>query len=201
MRFVLDDDGFMVDLNKTTLEEHNRKKREAKIYAHNEKFLKELYADLQYRGASYLYDHGKRNPEEMQILVSDLIDYKTGRSNLNFSYHQLYTIKDGLYYWKNITCGRYCFKRIDEQDENCTKSISRVKYEITKTDTSESDMQKLVDFLAKTEEGEFATCKKYLKENPHTLLKWYQTNTEQGGHSIYQWVAWTEMSLNEIDNS
>ena len=163
-----------------------------------EKFLKELYLDLQYKGASYLYDFGKKNPEAMYILVSDLINYKTPRSRLSFDYQQLYTIKDGLYYWKTITCGRYCFKRVDSEEKS-TPGISRVKYEIIKLDTSEHDMQQLMEFLSKTEKGEFSTCKKYLKNNPHTLLKWYQINTEQGGDNVAQWVAWTEMSLNEID--
>ena len=26
-----------------------------------------------------------------------------------------------------------------------------------------------------------------------------QMNTEQGGDNVAQWIAWTEMSLNEID--
>ena len=82
------------------------------------KFLEELYLDLQYRGASYLYDFGKKNPEAMYILVSDLINYKTPRSRLSFDYQQLYTIKDGLYYWKTITCGRYCFKRVDSEEKS-----------------------------------------------------------------------------------
>ena len=60
-------------------------------------------------------------------------------------------------------------------------------------------MNKLIDFLSNTDKDEFPTCKKYLEYNPHVLLKWYQTNTEQGGDNIAQWVAWTEMSLNEID--
>jgi len=164
------------------------------------KFLEELYLHLRYKEASYLYDFGKRNPEAMQILVSDLINYKTGRSRLSFSsYQQLYTMKDGLYYWKDITCGRYCFKRVDDQGETHTQGISRVKYEITKLDTSERDMQQLTEFLSNTKKNEFSTCKKYLENNPHTLLHWYQVNTEQGGDSVYQWVAWTEMSLDEID--
>ena len=164
-----------------------------------EKFLKELYLDLQYKGASYLYDFGKENPEAMQILVTDLINYKTNRSRLSFSHQQLYSIKDGLYYWKDIRCGRYCFKKVESNNENHKHGISGVKYEITQLDTSENDMNQLIEFLSNTEKDEFSTCKKYLEHNPHVLLKWYQTNTEQGGDNIAQWIAWTEMSLNEID--
>tara|TARA_B100000902_G_scaffold231130_1_gene219242 strand:+ start:354 stop:869 length:516 start_codon:yes stop_codon:yes gene_type:complete len=165
------------------------------------KFLEELYLDLQSKGASYLFDFGKHNPEAMHISVSDLMDYKTGRSNLTFSIQQLYSQnEDGLYDWKDITCGRYCFKRIDGQHStNGPYPWARVKYEISKIDTSERDMKQLTEFLSKTEKGEFSTCKKYLENNPHILLKWYQINTEQGGDNVGQWIAWTEMSLNEID--
>ena len=70
---------------------------------------------------------------------------------------------------------------------------------ISKIDTSERDMKQLTEFLSNTEKEEFSHCKDYLENNPSVLLKWYQINTEQGGYSVGQWVAWTEMSLDEID--
>ena len=108
-------------------------------------------------------------------------------------------MRNGLYYWKDITCGRICFKKVNSNNVNQKHGISGVKYEIIKTDTSESDMKQLIDFLSNTQKDEFPTCKKYLANNPYVLLKWYQINTDQGGDNIAQWVAWTEMSLNEID--
>ena len=52
-----------------------------------------------------------------------------------------------------------------------------------------------------SDEGSYSTCKKYLKIDPDTLLKWFQINKTQGGHSVDQWISWTELSLEEIDNA
>ena len=165
------------------------------------KFFEELYLGLLAEGASYHFNNGKENPEAMHILISDLIDYRTGRSALTFSIQQLYNRnEDGLYDWKDITCGRYCFKRVDGQHNTRGQyPWARVKYEISKIDTSERDMKQLTEFLSNTEKEEFSNCKSYLENNPSVLLKWYQINTEQGGDNVGQWVAWTEMSLQEID--
>ena len=65
----------------------------------------------------------------------------------------------------------------------------------------ENDMNTLKDFLLNSEEESYPTCKKYLKINPDTLLKWFQTNKTQGGDNIAQWISWTELSLEEIDNA
>ena len=61
-------------------------------------------------------------------------------------------------------------------------------------------MNIIKDFLLDTDEGSYSTCKRYLKNNPNTLLKWFQTNKTQGGNNVAQWISWTELSLEEIDN-
>jgi len=65
----------------------------------------------------------------------------------------------------------------------------------------ENDINIIKDFLLDTNEGFYSTCKRYLKNKPNTLLKWFQTNKSQGGDNIAQWISCTELSLEEIDNA
>ena len=62
-------------------------------------------------------------------------------------------------------------------------------------------MNIIKDFLLDTDEGLYLTCKRYLKNNPDSLLKWFQINKTQGGDNVAQWISWTELSLEEIDNA
>ena len=85
------------------------------------------------------------------------------------------------------------------EDDNPKYFIKKIE----KDDDSpeENDMNILKDFLLNSDEGSYSTCKKYLESYPDTLLKWFQINKTQGGNSVAQWISWTELSLEEIDNA
>ena len=144
-----------------------------------------------------LYSSGKR-----EIRPMDLI-------SLKFNFNGLFTrqsVAFGVityYFWKDVKYGEYLLERVEKtgqtEDDNPKYFIKKIE----KDDNSpeENDMNIIKDFLLDTDEGLYLTCKRYLKNNPDSLLKWFQINKTQGGDNVAQWISWTELSLEEIDNA
>jgi hypothetical protein len=151
----------------------------------NEKILKKLY------------ETGTREVQPMELIP------------LKFNFNGLFTkqsVAFGVityYFWKDVKYGEYLLERVEEtvqtEDNNPKYFIKKIE----KDDDSpeENDMNILNDFLLNSDEGSYSTCKKYLVSYPDTLLKWFQINKTQGGNSVAQWISWTELSLEEIDNA
>ena len=155
------------------------------LMENNEKILRELYKE----GTRVLY------PNEL--------------SRLDFNFNGLYTCQSAAfgiityYFWKDVKYGEYLLERAEKtgqtENENPKYLIKKIEKDVDSPE--ENDMNTLNDFLLNSEEGSYSTCKKYLKNNPDTLLKWYQVNKTQGGNSVTQWISWTELSLEEIDRA
>ena len=151
----------------------------------NEKILKKLY------------ETGKREVRPMEL------------SPLKFNFNGLFSRQSvalGIityYFWKDVKYGEYLLERVvktgQTEDDNPKYFIKKVEKE---DDTPEdTDMKMLKNFLLNSDEGSYSICKKYLKSDPEILLKWFQTNKQQGSDSISQWISWTELSLEEIDSA
>ena len=155
------------------------------LMENNEKILSKLYQ----AGTRELY------PNELR--------------RLEFNFNGLYTSQSvafgciTYYFWKDVKYGGYLLERVEKthqtEDDNPKYFIKKIE----KDDDSpeENDMNILKDFLLNSDEGSYSTCKKYLESYPDTLLKWFQINKTQGGNSVAQWISWTELSLEEIDNA
>ena len=151
----------------------------------NEKILKKLY------------ETGKREIRPMELIP------------LKFNFNGLFSRQSvalGIityYFWKDVKYGQYFLERVNKtgqtEDDNPKYFIKKVEKDDDNPD--DIDMKKLKDFLLNSEEGSYSTCKKYLKGDPEILLQWFQTNKQQGSDSISQWIAWTELSLQEIDSA
>ena len=151
----------------------------------NEKILKKLYKT------------GTREIRPMELIP------------LKFNFNGLFTrqsVAFGVityYFWKDVKYGGYLLERAEKtgqtEDENPKYFIKKIETEADSPD--ENDMNTLKDFLLNSAEGSYPTCKRYLKNNPDTLLKWFQINMTEGGQSVAQWISWTELSLDEIDRA
>ena len=152
---------------------------------HNEKILKKLY------------ETGKREIRPMELIP------------LEFNFNGLFSrqsVAFGVltyYFWKDVKYGEYLLERVvktgQTEDDNPKYFIKKVEGD---DDSSEDlDMNALQEFLSKSDKESYKICKKYLKDDPELLLKWFQTNKQQGSDCIDQWVSWTELSLKEIDKS
>ena len=146
---------------------------------------------------SKLYQAGKR-----ELYPNEL-------SRLGFNLNGLYTSQSvafgciTYYFWKDVKYGGYLLERVvktgQTENENPKYFIKKIEKEADSPD--ENDRNTLKDFLLNSEEGSYPTCKKYLKNNPDTLLKWFQINMTEGSQSVAQWISWTELSLDEIDRA
>ena len=135
--------------------------------------------------------------------------YPNELRRLEFNFNELYSSQSvafgciTYYFWKDVKYGEYLLERAKKtgqtEDENPKYYIKKIETEADSPD--ENDMNTLKDFLLNTEEGSYPTCKRYLKNNPDTLLKWFQVNMTEGGQSVAQWISWTELSLDEIDRA
>ena len=152
---------------------------------HNEKILKKLY------------ETGKREIRPMELIP------------LEFNFNGLFSrqsVAFGVltyYFWKDVKYGEYLLERVvktgQTEDDNPKYFIKKVEGD---DDSSEDlDMNALQELLSKSDKESYKICKKYLKDDPELLLKWFQTNKQQGSDCIDQWVSWTELSLKEIDKS
>ena len=125
-----------------------------------------------------LYETGTREVQPMELIP------------LKFNFNGLFTkqsVAFGVityYFWKDVKYGEYLLERVEETGQ-----------------TEDNDINILNNFLLNSDEGSYSTCKKYLESYPDTLLKWFQINKTQGGDSVAQWISWTELSLEEIDNA
>jgi len=151
----------------------------------NEKILKKLY------------NTGKREIRPMELIP------------LKFNFNGLFSRQSvalGIityYFWKDVQYGEYLLERVEKTGQTEDNNPKYFIKKMAKDDDSpdDTDMKKLEDFLLNSEEGSYSTCKKYLKKDPEILLKWFQINKTQGGDSVAQWISWTELSLEEIDNA
>ena len=151
----------------------------------NEKILKKLYKT------------GTRKIRPMELIP------------LKFNFNGLFTkqsVAFGVityYFWKDVKYGEYLLERVEEmgQTEDNNPKYFIKKIEKDDNNPQENDMNILKDFLLNSDDGSYSTCKKYLESYPDTLLKWFQINKTQGGGSVAQWISWTELSLEEIDNA
>jgi len=128
---------------------------------------------------------------------------------LKFNFEELCTSQSvafgviTYYFWKDVKYGGYLLERVEKthqtEDDNPKYFIKKIE----KDDDSpeENDMNIIKDFLLNSEDRSYSTCKRYLKKYPDTLLKWFQINKTQGGDDVAQWISWTELSLEEIDNA
>jgi len=129
--------------------------------------------------------------------------------HLKFDINGLYTCQSvafGIityYFWKDLKYGEYFLDKVEKtgQTENDNPTYFIKKIEKDDNRPEEKDMNILKDFLFNSEEKSYTTCKRYLQNNPGTLLQWFQTNKTEGGDSVGQWVSWTELSLDEIDKA
>ena len=144
-----------------------------------------------------LYQAGTRKirPDELRHLKFDINGLYTSQS-----------VAFGIityYFWKDLKYGEYFLDKVEKtgQTENDNPTYFIKKIEKDDNRPEEKDMNILKDFLFNSEEKSYATCKRYLQNNPGTLLQWFQTNKTEGGDSVGQWVSWTELSLDEIDNA
>jgi len=144
-----------------------------------------------------LYQAGTRKirPDELRHLKFDINGLYTSQS-----------VAFGIityYFWKDLKYGEYFLDKVEKtgQTENDNPTYFIKKIEKDDNRPEEKDMNILKDFLFNSEENSYATCKRYLQNNPGTLLQWFQTNKTEGGDSVGQWVSWTELSLDEIDNA
>ena len=64
----------------------------------------------------------------------------------------------------------------------------------------DSSLNKIIKFLDSEPLESFPLCRKYLESNKEILIKWFEINMNQGSELISDWVAWTELSLKEIEN-
>lgn len=64
----------------------------------------------------------------------------------------------------------------------------------------DSSLNKIIKFLDSEPLESFPLCRKYLEFNKEILIKWFEINMNQGSELISDWVAWTELSLKEIEN-
>ena len=144
-----------------------------------------------------LYSSGKR-----EIRPMDLI-------SLKFNFNGLFTrqsVAFGVityYVWKDVKYGEYLLERVEKigqtEDDNPKYFIKKIEKDDNSADKNDMDIIK--EFLLDTDVASYSTCRRYLNNNPDTLLKWFQTNKTQGGDDIDQWISWTELSLKEIDNA
>ena len=135
--------------------------------------------------------------------------YTNELRRLEFNFNGLYTSQSvafgciTYYFWKDVKYGGYLLEKAEKtgqtENENPKYFIKKIEKEADSPD--ENDMNTLKDFLLNSEEGSYPTCKRYLKNNPDTLLKWFQINMTEGGQSVAQWISWTELSLDEIDRA
>ena len=144
-----------------------------------------------------LYSSGKREIRPMELI------------SLKFNFNGLFTrqsVAFGVityYFWKDVKYGEYLLERVEKigqtEDDNPKYFIKKIE----KDDNSpeENDMNILKDFLLDSDENSYSTCKRYLKNNPDILLKWFQINKTQEGNSVAQWISCTELSLEEIENA
>tara|TARA_B110000211_G_C14011217_1_gene523246 strand:- start:449 stop:1189 length:741 start_codon:yes stop_codon:yes gene_type:complete len=128
---------------------------------------------------------------------------------LKFNFEELYTSQSVafgviiIYFWKDVKYGGYLLERVEKthqtEDDNPKYFIKKIEKDDDSPD--ENDMNIIKEFLLNSEDRSYSTCKRYLKKYPDTLLKWFQINKTQGGDDVAQWVSWTELSLEEIDNA
>ena len=144
-----------------------------------------------------LYQAGTRKirPDELRPLKFDINELYTSQS-----------VAFGIityYFWKDVKYGEYLLDKVEEtgqtENDNPTYFIKKIEKDDNRPEVK--DMNILKDFLFNSEEKSYTTCKRYLQNNPGTLLQWFQTNKTEGGDSVGQWVSWTELSLDEIDNA
>ncbi len=150
----------------------------------NEKILKKLY------------ENGKREIHPMELIP------------LKFDFNGLFSTQSvafgviTYYFWKDMKYGKYLLERVDKtyqtEDNNPKYFIKQVEKNYS---NDVADMDKLKAFLLDSEEGSFPNCKKYLKDAPEILLKWFQINKQQGSDSMSQCISWTELSLQEINSA
>ena len=144
-----------------------------------------------------LYSSGKREIHPMDLI------------SLKFNFNGLFTrqsVAFGVityYFWKDVKYGEYLLERVEKigqtEDDNPKYFIKKIEKDDNSADKNDMDIIK--EFLLDTDVASYSTCRRYLNNNPDTLLKWFQTNKTQGGDDIDQWISWTELSLKEIDNA
>ena len=64
----------------------------------------------------------------------------------------------------------------------------------------DSSLNKIIKLLDSEPLESFPLSRKYLESNKAILIKWFEINMNQGSELISDWVAWTELSLKEIEN-
>ena len=144
-----------------------------------------------------LYSSGKREIRPMELI------------SLKFNFNGLFTrqtVAFGVityYFWKDVKYGEYLLDRVEKTYQTEDNNPKYFIKKIVKDDnvSEENYMNIIKDFLLDTDEESYSTCKKYLENNPKTLLKWFQVNKTQGEGNLAQWISWTELSLKEIDNA
>jgi len=129
-----------------------------------------------------LYQAGTRKirPDELRPLKFDINGLYTSQS-----------VAFGIityYFWKDVKYGEYLLDKVEEtgQTENDNPTYFIKKIEKDDNRPEEKDMNILKDFLFNSEENSYATCKRYLQNNPGTLLNGSKQTRQRG---VTVWVS------------